>query len=261
MDLTLAFKDIQGGLAGWRIWWRLAMLVSREQHKRSVLGPLWNTVGTIVMVLLFGVLYATLLGYETRTHLPYVSCGLVVWILYSEIIIRSCTVFTVSAAFVQQLSLPKSTYVFRVVASELINFFYSFLIILLPIQIWSGIYFAGIPLAIVGLILILVNAVGLGFILSVISLRFRDVAPMVSHLMRPLLFLTPIIWTSDKFPDRAFFIDANPFYHVVEIFRQPMLGESAQFESYLAVIFITLVIWILAILLLARYRARIPYWV
>ena len=123
MDLTLAFKDIQGGLAGWRIWWRLAMLVSREQHKRSVLGPLWNTVGTIVMVLLFGVLYAILLGYETRTHLPYVSCGLVVWILYSEIIIRSCTVFTVSAAFVQQLSLPKSTYVFRVVASELINFF------------------------------------------------------------------------------------------------------------------------------------------
>lgn len=236
-------------------------MTSKEQYKRSVLGPIWNTIGVMVMVLLFGLLYATMFGRDTKDHLPYVAAGLVLWVIYSEIVIKSCSVFPAHAVFIQQMTLPKSVYLFRLIASELLSFIYAFFIIIIPAVVWGYSSEFRLPAAIVGLLLVILNAFSVALILSVISLRYRDVAPIVTNMMRPLMFLTPIIWSTDSFPERIAFIEWNPFYHLIEIFRAPMLGSSAQFTSYIFVIATTVLSTIMAIYVFSRYRARIAYWV
>ncbi len=261
LEVARGLADLSEGFRLVRVWWRLALMTSREQYKRSVLGPIWNTIGILALVLLFGLLYATMFGQDTRDHLPYVAAGLVLWVVYSELIIKSCSVFPAHAVYIQQMTLPKSVYIFRLIASELLSFGYAFCLIILPAILWGyGPVFKLVP-ALLGLLLIIVNMFSVSLILSVISLRYRDVAPIVANIMRPVMFLTPIIWNADSFPDRAIFIVWNPFYHIIEIFRAPMLGKSAALTSYGFVIAITLASLAMSLYVYSRYRARIAYWV
>ena len=259
--LRSALLDLRDGLLSARIWWRLAVLTVREQHKRSVLGPLWNTVGVLVIVLLFGLLYGSMMGYESRSHLAYVAAGYVLWMFYSDVVIRSGTVFATHGVFIQQMSLPKSVYILRMVAAEFISFMYAFIVVVVPSLLWADLLSWRVFLAFAGFVLILVNVISISMLVAVVALRYRDVAPMVGHIMRPLLFVTPIIWTADKFPERAFFIDWNPFYHMVEIFRAPLLGKEASIESYAVVFGFTAFTLFLSLFIFIRYRSRIAYWV
>ncbi len=62
-------------------------------------------------------------------------------------------------------------------------------------------------------------------------------------------------------PGRALVLHLNPFYHLVEIFRGPLLGQVPTAENWLAVVLFTLVSWVLAMTFYTVYRWRIAYWV
>ena len=53
----------------------------------------------------------------------------------------------------------------------------------------------------------------------------------------------------------------NPFYHMVEIVRAPMLGRPPELEHWLVVLAILLVGWAITLFFYSAYRWRIAYWV
>jgi ABC-2 type transport system permease protein/lipopolysaccharide transport system permease protein len=53
----------------------------------------------------------------------------------------------------------------------------------------------------------------------------------------------------------------NPFYHLVEIVRGPLLGQLPSVENYLAVTLVTVANALLAAAFFIRFRSRISYWV
>lgn len=260
-ELHLGVADIFSGFKLHRVWWRLALLARKEQQKRSILGPLWNTIGILIMILLFGLLYAKLLGQRTTDHLPYVACGLVIWSFYAEVVTRSCIAFASNAVFIQQMTLPKSVYVYRLLALEIIGLSYSVTLIIIPVLLFTKGLSWHMFLSLFGFALILLNVFSVAILLAVISLRYRDVAPLVGHIMRPLMFLTPIIWNADNFPDRAIFIHWNPFFHIVEVFRGPLLGETPALFSYVFLVVLTGLCVAASLSIFSRYRARVAFWV
>ena len=116
-------------------------------------------------------------------------------------------------------------------------------------------------LAVPGLALLLLNGIWAALLLGVISARFRDVPPIVASIVRILFFVTPIIWMPGLMPERALVLDFNPFFHMVEVVRAPLLGTLPGLVSWLAVLGITLGGWIVAFEFFRRYRWRIAYWV
>jgi ABC-2 type transport system permease protein/lipopolysaccharide transport system permease protein len=124
----------------------------------------------------------------------------------------------------------------------------------------------GIPLqlnlllSVVGMLLIVINAVALGILLGGLGARFRDVPPIVASLMQLAFFMTPIFWTPDNLKGHRLFLDLNPFYYFVEIVREPLLAHSLPLSMWGTAVGITFVDVFLSLLFLARYRRRIPYW-
>ncbi len=256
-----AFVDLKGGLAKWNIWVRLSWFAVREKYKRSVLGPFWITMSTAVMVMTFGVLYGKLLGESLSEHLPYVACGIVIWLFYSESLVQGCHIFITNGRMIQQLPLPLSVHLFHFTSRELITLAHNFVIIILIFLF----FFKGLSsvavFSLLGLVLIVINALAVSLIFGVISVRFRDFPLIVQAIMRPMMFLTPVIWNASSYPQRSYFIDWNPFYHIVEVFRAPLLGRMPSANSWVIVIVITLISCAVAFVLFARYRHRIAYWV
>ena len=53
----------------------------------------------------------------------------------------------------------------------------------------------------------------------------------------------------------------NPFFHLIEMVRAPLLGHLPPLMSYAAVALITVVNLLVASMFFVRFRSRIAYWV
>ncbi|GGE00214.1 hypothetical protein GCM10008012_49660 [Rhizobium anhuiense] len=78
--------------------------------------------------------------------------------------------------------------------------------------------------------------------------------------MQIIFFMTPIIWSADQMPSRAWVLTANPFYHFIEIIRDPLLGKTGTLLNWTASVGITIALGAIATVFFARYRARVVYW-
>ena len=91
--------------------------------------------------------------------------------------------------------------------------------------------------------------------------RFRDIPPIVTSLVQILFFVSPILWKPEQVPARAVFVDGNPFFHLLNIVRQPLLGELPALSSWAFSLALTFAGLLLAGLCFVRFRSRIAYWV
>ena len=105
--------------------------------------------------------------------------------------------------------------------------------------------------------------------IGIVTTRFRDLTPITQSIVQLAFFLTPIVWIYQDFlnspnpaiAERARLAELNPFLHFVEILRRPMLGQDQELRYWVVVLAITVVGWLLTLVVLRRYRARVSYWV
>jgi lipopolysaccharide transport system permease protein len=258
---AMALNDIVSGASLWRLWGQLGWNDILQRYRRSLLGPFWLTVSMAIMVIALGVLYAELFKVPVGKLMPYMSVGLLVWTLISSFLTEAGTLFTGSESYIKQIRLPYSVYVYRSCWSKLIIFAHNAIIyfgVLLYFEIWPGTIAL---LALPGLLLVALNGALMSLCIGLVSARFRDIPQVIGSFVQIAFFVTPIFWTPDLLKGRSFALDFNPFYHLLEIVRGPMLGTVPSSENYLAVALITLVNAVVAGTLFTRFRARISYWV
>jgi ABC-type polysaccharide/polyol phosphate export permease len=77
------------------------------------------------------------------------------------------------------------------------------------------------------------------------------------------MFATPIFWRPEQLQTRLapIFVDLNPLYRFIDIVRSPMLGQAPSLTSWIFVLVLTVVGWGFALMLFARFRRRIAYWI
>jgi lipopolysaccharide transport system permease protein len=256
-----ALSDFRQGLTMWPLWVRLGWNDILQRYRRSMLGPFWLTASMAIMVVALGVLYAELFGSPIHDFLPYLCVGLLVWNLMSSFLIEGGMLFTGAESYIKQIRLPYSVYVYRSSWSKMAIFGHNIIIyfgVLIYFQIWPGP--VGL-LAVPGLLLVLVNGAMATLCIGMISARFRDVPQLINSVVQIVFFVTPIMWRPELLRTRAYIAEFNPFYHLLEIVRAPLLGKLPSMSSYLAVLLITLINFLVVGAFFARFRARISYWV
>ncbi|MGV7213382.1 ABC transporter permease [Bradyrhizobium sp. UFLA05-112] len=244
-----------------QLWLRLGWNDVLQRYRRSVLGPLWLTVSMAIMIVSLGVLYAKIFQSAVDEFLPYLCVGFLVWGYFSSFLIESGSLFISSESYIKQIKLPFFSYVFRSTWSKIIIFAHNFVIylgLIVYFRIWPG-----LPalLAIPGFLLLTVNGALATMFIGMVSTRFRDIPQLVNSFVQIAFFVTPVMWKSDVLKDGSFVADWNPFYHLIQIMRAPLLGYVPSTTTYLAVVAITLINLAVVGLLFRRYRERISYWV
>lgn len=254
-------QDAVDGLSLWALWGKLGWNDILQRYRRSLLGPLWLTASMAVMVVSLGLVYSKIFKAELRDFMPFLCVGLLVWGYISAILSEAGALFTGAESYIKQIRLPYSVYVLRFMWSKVIVFAHNFVIyfgILVYFQIWPGI---AALYAIPGFLLVTVNGALTSMYLGMMSARFRDIPQIVASFIQIVFFITPIMWKPELLGGHEDLIKFNPFFHLVEIVRAPLLGQLPSAGNYLAVVLITTLNAIFAILFFVRFRARISYWV
>ena len=240
----------------------LARADIRQRYRRSTLGPFWITISTGVMIACIGIIFGSLFKSPMSDFLPFLAAGLIIWGLISSTITEATSVFVAAEPIIKQLPLPLTTHIYRMIFRNLYIFFHN--IIILPIVllcVQRGINF-NVFLFIPGLIVVTLNLIWIAILLSVVCSRFRDLTQIVASVLQIFFYVTPIIWLPALLPARAsvMILEPNPFYHLLAIVREPLLGNSPTFSNWIVSASLCLFGWLVSIKFFDKYRSRIAYW-
>lgn len=259
-SIAIAFRDFRAGLDRHELWLFLGWREVKRHYQRSLIGPFWLTLNMGILVGGLGVLYSQIFRMDIHEYLPFLALGFILWSMIGGVVNDACTVFSSAASTIKQVRMPLSVHVFQFMWKHIITFLHNitiFVVLAVIFRIWPGIN--GL-LFIPAFLILVLNGLSSALILGTISARFRDIPPIVASVTQICFFLTPIIWSPSSLPDRAVFLTFNPFYHLIEITRQPLLGHTASALSWIVCIAMTAVTGIVAVLFFSRFRSRIAYW-
>ena len=257
----MAIDDIVKGAALWPLWSKLGWNDILQRYRRSLLGPLWLTASMAIMITALSIVYARIFKIPLDDFMPFLCVGMLVWGLVSTILTEAGTLFTGSESYIKQIRLPYSIYVYRFIWSKIIIFAHNFVIyfgVMFYFHAWPGnILFYAIP----GFLLVVFNGMLASLYLGLISARFRDIPQIIASVVQIIFFVTPIMWKPELLGDHSLLMTLNPFYHICEIVRGPLLGQIPSSGNYIAAGLITAVNLVLASVFFVRFRARISYWI
>jgi len=256
-----ALADLRRGLEQWPLWFTIAWMDVRQRYRRSLLGPFWITLSLGIFVAGLGVVYGALFRQDLASYLPYLGTGVIIWTMISTLINEGCATFIAAERAIKQMPVPISVHLYRMVWRNVIIFLHNVLIYVVLVLLF------GIPvgpvtlLAIPGFLILMLNGLGFGLTLGILSARFRDIPLIITNLVQLVFFATPILWRMETLPpDRMWVALWNPFHYLIENLREPMLGLAPSLSSWGIALGITVANLGLGVALYARFRARIAYW-
>jgi ABC-type polysaccharide/polyol phosphate export permease len=243
------------------VWSTLGWQDVLQRYRRSLLGPLWLTISTGLIVVIMGPLYGRLFGQPLGEYFAFLAIGFVVWQSIAQTINDSCTTFITAESYIKQIKLPLSIHILRMVWKNAIYFFHNLIVVVLVLAWVQPPFTVGILLFPVGLLLLGLNGYLFGTMLAMVSARFRDIPLIVANVVQAAFFLTPILWRPEMLGRYQWTVELNPLFHFIEIVRGPLLGTPFRTTSWVAVSLITVIGAIGMLAVLSRFRSRIAYWV
>jgi ABC-type polysaccharide/polyol phosphate export permease len=260
--VAAAVADLYDGLCRSWLWIALAHQDMRLRYRGSLLGPFWQTVTTIIMIGAMGFIYARLFRTRIDNYLPMLTIGLIFWQFISGMITEGCGTFYTVQGIIQQVKLPLSLHVYRLVYRNILVLAHSFIIVPIVLAMFPPpIAWPRLPLLIPGMALIVINGVSLSFLLGTISARFRDVPPIVASIVQVVFFVTPIFWSAEALGAARWWAELNPIFAAIDVLRAPLLGQPTAPHSWQILTVVSVFLAAVSFAFFSRFRSRIAFWV
>lgn len=249
-ELTLA------GLLGWQD--------VRQAYRRSALGPFWITAGIAVQISTMGIVFGLIFKTELSDYLPFLAVSIIFWGFVSSVLSDGCMSFIVAEPIIKQLNVSMFIHVLRVIWKNILILGHNVVILpLVFLAVWHGVGWELI-LVIPGFVLLVTNLSWIALLLGILSARFRDMPPIVNSLLTIAFYITPVMWFPSLIGDNTLahlMLGLNPFYHLLQIVRLPLLGGFPTLENWGIALLLAVLGWAFAILMFKKFRTQIAYWV
>ena len=257
-DIDNAFADLRAAIRMRRVWMALAREDIGDQHRRTALGPLWLLLNYLAFAGTFIFIFHR--GTDGDSYVPHVATGLLVWFYMMETINSSVSLFSREESLIKGTVLPLTVYIMRLTMQAVIRASYAFVGCIVILALQGTPVTAGTAWAALGIVVIVAATPAAVTIFAFLGAFLPDSQYIVSNLMRIGMFLTPVFWTYEGTGGaRHAFYFWNPFTYFIEIVRVPVMTGDVPLRSLIGCAAIGAVLWIVAILLLARYRKKIVF--
>lgn len=239
----------------------LPELISRDlklKYRRSVFGYLWSLLNPLLMMFVISTVFSHFFRFEIENYTIYLLAGQIFFIFFNESTTMAMMSIIGSANLIKKVYVPKYIFPVSKVLSSFVNLLFSLIAIVIMLIVtqtkitWAILMF---PLP---LIFILLFSMGIGMILSVLAVYFRDMTHLYSVLTTAWMYLTPIFYPIESLPPEVInIIEYNPLYHIITCFRYIILhGQVPSLDNILTCTWICLATLVLGILLFKRKQSN-----
>ncbi len=245
----------------WRELWRyrdLILLIARRdltaQYKQTVLGPLWFIIQPVLATVAFSFLFGRLanLGTEYIPHFVFYMGGLVPWNFFADCINKTSNTFGRNAQLFGKVYFPRLAIPLANALTSLAAFAVQFVLFLIGLgfYLWQMHYGGNhsihldpnwrIALLPVMLAMVIMLGLGVGLIVSSLTIRYRDLGLIVGFGMQVWMYGSSVIFALERVPAHLrSLIALNPVVPIVEGFRCAFLGHGLVTRAEFATSFCT----------------------
>lgn len=192
----------------------------RGKYKNSVLGVMWSFLNPLLQLLVYSVIFGALLAGGDKTYHIYICVALIPWTYFTGSITQSAFTIIGNGNIIKKVYFPREILPISVVTSGAVNFVIS-TIIILAFVIFSGLgitpYILLYPfILLVQYLLIL----GISFILSSVTVYFRDLEHIIGIVLLAAFYGTPIVYKLEQLPaNLQTLMKLNPMTHIINGYR------------------------------------------
>lgn len=245
----------------WRLWIALGHEDIVDRYRRSLLGAAW----VVLSFALFVAVKVSVFGQMARVPAAefglFVTLGFGLWSFMSSMLLDGCAAYIHSRHWILGVSIPYPVYMLQALFRNLL-IFSSMLLVMLAALIWKGNPWTAASLSTIPAVLVYVlTSLWLSAILAPLCARYRDAYHAIQTGVRLLFFVTPILWMPGMTPTLAMIAAMNPVTHFIEIVRTPLLYGQVPVESWYWVGIINLLGVPAGLIVYARTRSRVVFWV
>lgn len=230
----------------------------RGKYKKSFFGLIWSFLNPLLQLAVYAFIFPIILKVQQENYVIFVCSALIPWTFFTTVVAQSSGIIIGNANIIKKVYFPREILPISVTTSAAINFLISTLIIL-AFVLFSGL---GITWHIVFYPLVLmvqyILSLGISFILSSVTVYFRDLEHFVGIGIMLLFYATPIVY-SMKSMDAMYgnILKLNPMAHIVEAYRSIFYHQDIPNLRNLAILLgISLVICILGYKLFKKLEKR-----
>jgi lipopolysaccharide transport system ATP-binding protein len=196
----------------------LYFLVWRDikvRYKQTVLGAAWAILQPLLTMLIFSLIFGTLIGLPSE-NVPYpvfTYTALLPWQLFAYALTRSSTSLVNSQHLFTKIYFPRLVIPISSVIAGLMDFAIAFLVLMGMILVY------GIPITWriltlpLFIVLAITTALAVGFWLSALNVKYRDVQHTIPFLTQFWMYATPIAYSISIIPERWRLVIGDHYFY------------------------------------------------
>ena len=177
----------------------------RGKYKRSALGWAWSLINPLALALIFtfvfGVVFQSRLEavgnstLEGITAYPlFLLAGLLPWAFLSNGITGSIGALVSNANLVKKVYFPREILIGANVFSWVVSLFIELSVLGVALLIFGNVWLQFIPLILLVIALQTIFVIGIGMLLAILNVYFRDVQHFVGIGLQLWFYATPVIY-------------------------------------------------------------------
>lgn len=234
--------------------YHLAQRELKARHKKSILGWLWSLINPAATLGIYTLVFGYFLKVkppvagngELKSFALYLFAALITWNCFNTIVTGSMLAFQTSGGMLTKVYFPPECPAIANMLVSLVQLAIELSILVILLFSFGNFSwtFLWVPVIVVQLVLF---STGVGLVVSLWNIRYRDVSYLIGIGLQMLFYATPIIYNPEIIPEkmgrvpiRALF-NLNPMTHFVSDMRKALyLLESPSLTSMLSMTVVSL---------------------
>jgi lipopolysaccharide transport system permease protein len=216
----------------------LLILIWRDlktRYRGSVLGFLWTFLNPLLLMVIYSLVFSVYMRVDIKAYPVFVFAGLLPWIWFSSSMLSGASSIVESGSLIKRVPFPPQILPAVTVTAALVNFLLALPLLLIFMAAWRlpigwSLLLLPLPIAIQ-----YVFTLGLAIVISMLTVRYRDLQQLLANLLTLWFFLTPVLYPTAMVPARFHaFLLLNPMAILVAAFQDALYGAHVPSLGQLA---------------------------
>ena len=175
----------------------IALLVVRElkvRYKRSVFGLLWTMLNPLLLMMVYAVVFTTIMPAAQHNFTIFLLAGLLPWLFFSTAILQGLNAILGNQELIRKVRLPQAVFPLSVVGSNLVNFTLSLVPLFVMMAALRQPFTPALLFLPVGMIILTLFTSGVTLLFATFTVFFRDVRHLAEVALQMLMYLSPVLY-------------------------------------------------------------------
>ena len=219
--------------------WNLTLRELRGKYRRSFLGWSWSLLNPLSLVIIYGFVFGVVFGSTAPIGDPsgvqnyslYLLSGILPWGFFNLITALGLGSLIGNGGLIRKVALSRETLVLAQTLFSFVQFSIEIALLIAIFTIAGSAAIVWLPVTFLLMIMLAAFATGIGLVLSVVAVYFRDLTYLWTIVMQIFFFTTPIIYDDAALEGRVSApvltaLQWNPMAVFIRSFRHSLYDGS-----------------------------------